>query len=150
MMLWRPYCRMLFGILSLFKGRLVPVSFEVDGGVIFLRMAGAYSMTELRDAVVAALDAPESANAIGMVLNVSESEALKTRTADDVTSMGYFLASKSDRFSRRIALVASEDFRFGMMRLGSAALEQLRVDNQVFRTEAEGINWLRTRPETAS
>ena len=121
----------------------MPVSFEIDEGVIILRMVGAYSTAELSDAVVASVDAPESANAIGMVFNVSESDALKTRTADDVTSMGYFLASKSDRFSHRIALVGSSDFLFGMMRLGSSALEQLRVDNQVFRTEAEGIQWLR-------
>lgn len=59
--------------------------------MIFLRMVGAYSTAELRDAVLAAVEVPESANAIGLVFNVSKSEALKTRTAEEVMSMGLSL-----------------------------------------------------------
>jgi hypothetical protein len=123
----------------------VPVNFEVNDGVIALRMVGTYSTADLRAAVLDAISEVEPSDAIGMTFDVSRSESLKTRSAEEVKAMGYFLASHSQRFGRRIALIASGDFTFGMMRLGSATLDQEGVTNRVFRCENEGREWLRQR-----
>ena len=106
-------------------------------------MAGTYSTSDLREAILKALAQGEGSDPAGMIFDVSESESLRGRTAEEVTAMGYFLATHSDRFGRRIALIGHDNFRFGMMRLGSVVLEQQGVTNQVFRSEAEGRQWLR-------
>ena len=123
----------------------MPVTFEIKDGVIALRMIGFYTTAELRDVFLDAVGEADPAETIGMTFDVSQSASLSSRSAEDVAAMGYFIASHAERFHRRIALIGSEDFNFGMMRLGSATLDQLHVTNRVFRTEEEGLAWLRQR-----
>ena len=123
----------------------MPVTFEFKDGVIALRMVGVYSTAELRETFLDAVDKAGPSGAIGMTFDVSDSDSLATRSAEEVSSMGFFLASRADRFGRRIALIGSKDFSFGMMRLGSAALDQQGVTNRVFRSEDEGRAWILQR-----
>jgi hypothetical protein len=120
----------------------MPVTSEVKDGVIALHMVGVYSTAELRDAFLDAIDKAGPSGAIGMSFDVSESDSLAQRSVEEVTSMGYFIASRADRFGRRVALIGANDFSFGMMRLGSATLDQQGVANRVFRSEDEGRAWL--------
>jgi hypothetical protein len=123
----------------------MPVTFEIKDGVIALRMIGSYTTSELRDVFLDAIVAADPAETIGMTFDVSKSDSLASRSAEDVAAMGYFMASHGDRFGRRIALIGSEDFKFGMMRLGSATLDHQQMTNQVFRTEQEALAWLHQR-----
>ena len=121
----------------------MPVEFEISDALIIIRMAGTYSTSDLREAILKALAQGDGSNPAGMIFDVSGSESLRGRTPQEVTAMGYFLATQSDRFGGRIALIGHDDFRFGMMRLGSVVLDQQGITNQVFRSEAEGRQWLR-------
>ena len=120
----------------------MPVTYEIKEGIIALRMIGSYTTAELRDVFLDAVGEADPAQTIGMTFDVSDSASLSARSAEDVAAMGYFIASHGDRFHRRIALIGSEDFNYGMMRLGSVTLDQQRVTNRVFRTEKEGVEWL--------
>lgn len=113
-----------------------------------IRMIGTYSTAELRSSFLDAIDALGATNAIGICFDVSESEVLATRSAEDVSAMAYFMASYSKRFSRRMALIGSNDFSFGMMRLGSATLEQAGVTSAVFRSECDAWSWIRAGAAT--
>lgn len=111
-------------------------------------MVGKYSVADLRATLLESLLHLGPGGAIGMVFDVSASESLAERTAEDVRSMGYFLAIHSDHFSRRVALIGSADFGFGMMRLGSVTLEEQGVTNKVFRSQQEGLAWVRASHRT--
>lgn len=124
----------------------MPVRFDINDGVIALHMIGTYETAQIETTLLEALGQPQSSEPIGLLFDVSESESLKTRRAEQVTAMGYFLASHSHRFGRRLALVGSGDFSFGMMRLGNVVLEQEGVTSEVFRNEHEGREWLHRRP----
>jgi hypothetical protein len=120
----------------------MPVEFDIWDGIIALEMIGTYEATDIQTALLEALDDPRSAGAIGLLFNVSRSESLKERSAPDVAAMGYFLAGHSDRFGRRMAMVGHDDFKFGMMRAGSAVLNQQGVTSEVFRDEEAARKWL--------
>ncbi len=124
------------------------VNFEIDDGVLVLRMVGTYSTAELRATLLESLAHLGPAGAVGMVFDVSASESLAERTADDVRTMGYFIAIHSHHFGRRVALVGSEDFGYGMMRLGSVILEEQGITNKVFRSHEEALAWVRAETPT--
>ena len=120
----------------------MPVEWDVVDSIISLRMIGDYEVRDLRSALLAALDDPRAIHLKGLLFDVSGSESLKQRYATDVIEVGNFLASHQHRFNNRIALVAATDFRYGMMRLGSAALQTHAVVNRVFRNDADARVWL--------
>ena len=72
------------------------------------------------------------------------SESLAGRPSGAVTAMGRFVGSHAHRFGNRLALVASADFAYGLMRMGAVAAESQGVATQVFRDEATAREWLRS------
>lgn len=120
----------------------MPVEWDVEDSIISLRMIGEYEVRDIRGGLLSALDDPRAVSVKGLLFDVSSSESLKERYATDVIDVGNFLASHHNRFNNRIALVAATDFRYGMMRLGSAALQTHGVVNRVFRNAAEARVWL--------
>lgn len=120
----------------------MPVTYEFDGSTIALRMIGDYNPTDVRAALLAALDAA-GGDMTGLLFDIRESRAIARRTASDVRAMGQFLADHAPRFGRRLALLVDSDAAFGLMRLGSVGIEQRGVDSRVFRDAAEAGTWLR-------
>ena len=120
----------------------MPVEWNVADSIISVRMIGEYEVREIQAAFLAALDDPRAVDLKGLLFDVSDSESLKERYAADVIDVGNFLATHNHRYGNRVALVAGTDFRYGMMRLGSAALQTHAVVNRVFRNDAEARAWL--------
>src|SRR5689334_16513566 len=120
----------------------MPVKWNVADSIISVRMIGEYEVREIQAAFLAALDDSRAVDLKGLLFDVSESESLKERYAADVIDVGNFLATHNHRYGNRVALVAGTDFRYGMMRLGSAALRTHAVVNRVFRNDAEARAWL--------
>lgn len=120
----------------------MPVEWDVADSILSLRMTGEYEVREIRSALLAALDDPRAVDLKGLLFDVSGSESLKERYAADVIDVGNFLASHQHRYNNHIALVAGSDFRYGMMRLGSSALQTHAVVNRVFRNDADARAWL--------
>ena len=120
----------------------MPVTVDIDDAIISLRMVGSYEPADIRRALLAALDGPDRAPVVGLVFDVRGSESLADRPADEVRMMGEFLATQGARFGWRVALLASADYAYGLMRLGSVTLESAGVPNQVFRDEASAREWL--------
>jgi len=120
----------------------MPVRFEVEDGVIALRMVDVYLPADIQAALLEGLKDPRAAGAVGLLFDVSKSISLNARSADEVAAMGYFLARQSDAFGRRVALVGFDDFPFGMMRMGKITLEREGVASEVFRSDGSAREWL--------
>ena len=120
----------------------MPVSFEIEDGVIALRMIGVYAPADIQVALLEGLKDPRAPGALGLLFDVSKSISLNARSADQVAAMGYFLARQSDAFGRRVALVGFDDFPFGMMRMGKVTLEREGVASEVFRNDKSAREWL--------
>ena len=120
----------------------MPVNFEFADGIIALRMVDFYVPEDIRKTLLQGLVDPGTLRAIGLLFDVSRSQSLGARSAADVEAMGYFLARQGDSFSRRVALVAFDDFPFAMMRMGHVTLEREGITSEVFREEAPAREWL--------
>ena len=65
----------------------MPVTFEFDDGIVVLRMTGEYLLVEVRIALTAALDDAEPRPVYGLLVDLTQSESISTRTFGDVTSI---------------------------------------------------------------
>ena len=122
--------------------RVMPVLFDVGDDVIALRMVGAYQPADIRAALGDALADPGAASPRGLLFDVRGSESLRGRPTEEVRKMGRYLASHGARYGGRLALVASENFAYGLMRLGAASAEAGGVSASVFRDEPSARAWL--------
>jgi hypothetical protein len=120
----------------------MPVAYEFDGNVIVLRAADTYATSDLKVAVLEALDDERLPRQAVMLLDLRESRSLQQRTADDVRDMARFLVAHGKRFGNRLAVVAPGDLGFGLMRLGAVTAETGGVSTEVFRDIAAAREWL--------
>ena len=127
----------------------MPVTYELHCPTIIVALDGVYETADVRDAVLAAVADPRAAGATGLLFDVRKSASIAGRTATEVRAMADFLAAKAGQFGNRIALVAATDAAFGLMRLGSVAVEQMGVDARVFRDIADAECWLAAQPRVA-
>jgi SpoIIAA-like len=120
----------------------MPVTYQLDGSIIALRLSGVYGTADVREAALAAFADPAAAGATGLLFDVTHSRSITGRTATEVRAMADFFADHAEHFGSRMALVASSDAAFGLMRLGSVGIEQKGVDSRVFRDAADAEAWL--------
>ena len=99
-------------------------------------------MAELRDGVDEALDAFGDEVSAGLLFDLTGSESLGDRTADDLRAMAIFLASRGSRFSSRLAMVAVTDVAYGLMRMGAVTAESQGIAAHVFRDYGSARRWL--------
>ena len=120
----------------------MPVTHEILGPTLVLRMIGEYEPTEIRSTLTDALRTVPAGVLRGILFDVSQSASLRRRDARAVRAMASFLAHVALQQRLRIALVGATDLAFGLMRLGAADLESAGVTAYVFRTEADAARWL--------
>jgi hypothetical protein len=85
-----------------------------------------------------------SKGADGLLFDLTHSGALGDRPTDEVRAMAYFIASKSDGFGARVAMVTGSDVAYGLMRLGAVVAESQGVTARVFRDSGDALAWLTT------
>ena len=120
----------------------MPVSYVFDGRLLALRMIGAYVPADIRAALAMALRDPRAPDIQGMLFDVSESESIARRTPQEVRAMAAFLAHNAPAFGGRLALVATTDVGYGLMRIGGADVDSAGVSVRTFRSVDEAIVWL--------
>lgn len=120
----------------------MPVTHEILGETLALRMVGKYEPADIRTALATAFSGERADGVRGLLFDVSQSTSLRQRDARGIRAMAAFLAHLAARYHLRIALVGTSDLAFGLMRLGAADLEAVGVDTWVFRTNTEAERWL--------
>lgn len=120
----------------------MPVAYEFDGRVIVLRVDGKYAPTDLKAAILDALDDERLPAQAVLLFDLRESRSLPDRSADDVRDMARFLATNGKRFGNRLAMVTTGDLAFGLMRLGAVTAENGGIAAEVFRDISVAREWL--------
>ncbi len=120
----------------------MPVKYRFDSNIVVIEMVGEYSLDDLRRAFLDSLADPARPTDSFLLINMTDSLSIKTRSVDDIRDMATFVASLGERFDNRVALVATDDFRYGLLRMGSFGSEQRGIDSRVFRDLAQARNWL--------
>lgn len=125
------------------------VEYSFRKGVLTVAAIGIYEPRDVVHAFLAALNDPACPRPVALMYDVSRSESLATRSTEEIRKMAEFIASHADRIGGRVAVVAPSDVHFGLSRIGAARSEGIGVDAGVFRTTAEGLEWLKGSPRTA-
>lgn len=110
--------------------------------IAIVTASGHYDVAELRAGLDAGVDAFGAGGAAGLLFDLSASEALGTRPTEDVRAMAYFIASRGDRFGRRLAMVTGSEVAYGLMRLGATIAESQGLAARVFRRYDAAMSWL--------
>ena len=109
-----------------------------------MEFTGRYEAEAALVVINEALDA-DDARVSGLLLDLTESESFRERSADGLRHVAQFLASRRDRFSFRLACVGTTDLAYGLLRMGMVYATDQGVETEVFRTRDEALRWL-SRP----
>lgn len=119
----------------------MPVDAHYAHAFITLRLVGEYSLDELRQSFLDALPSPD-ARARGLLIDLTQSFSIGTRSAADVRSICEWWGTQAARFGGRMALLADGMVGYGMARLASVTLDSCGITVDVFRDEAEAKRWV--------
>jgi hypothetical protein len=120
----------------------MPVAYRFDSNIIVIEMVGEYSLDDIRMTILNSLADSKCPTTPFILVNLSGSRSIYNRSSDDVKTIALSLASLAKRFNNRIALVAPDDFPYGLMRMGSVFSAMAGFEPEVFRTYADARKWI--------
>ena len=120
----------------------MPVTYRFDSNIVIIEMAGEYSLSDIRNSILTSLADSTCPSSPFILVNLSESRSIYTRSSEDIKSMVRSLASLVERFNNRIAFVTPNDLLYGLMRMGSVFSEDKGMKTQVFRSFEDARKWL--------
>jgi len=118
------------------------VSYSLTGPLLQMELAGTYSPEDIVRQFLAAIADPDCPNPVALLVDVTRSDSLGTRSPGQIRFVAEFLGSYSKRINGRCAVVASEDLHFGLGRMGSVYSEGVGVEAQIFRDANAARVWL--------
>lgn len=128
----------------------MPVRYRYDSSIVVIELVDEYSMNDIRSTILNSLDDPACpANSV-LMIDLSRSRSIYKRSTDEIKEVAQFVASQGNRFNGRIAMVASADLPFGLMRMSSTGSEEKEITSGVFRTFTEARKWLLSDKPQAS
>lgn len=121
----------------------MPVDYAIQNGILRLTLSGASAPGDLAAAVSAALDDQGRPMLRGMLLDARGSTSAARRTTAEIRAIAGDLAHHAEDFGGRLALLATSDVVYGLMRMGEVWF-QAGGDafSRVFRDEGEAMAWL--------
>ena len=120
----------------------MPVTYQWDGPLLKLELAGTYEPEDVIRQFEAALADPRAAEKVALLVDLSRSESIGTRNPSQIRLVAQALEPYTERIEGRCALVAPEDVQFGLSRMGSVYSESVGVEAEVFRSEEDALAWL--------
>ena len=82
----------------------------------------------------------KNGNGVDLLLDLVESE--ESKSTADLKAIASYFSARCPPLSGRIAIVAPEDFLYGLSRVFSAWADPNKLDTSVFRSHAEAWAWL--------
>lgn len=119
------------------------VTYTIDGTLLLLEMAGVYVSADVIRQFLSAINDPACPARVDLIVDVTRSESLATRPADEIRAVSEFLGSYAERIGGRCAVVALPGAQYGLSAMGTVYSEGVGVMAAVFGTRAEAIEWLR-------
>lgn len=119
----------------------MPVLYAFRGEVLELRAIGTYALTEVATAFRLALADPGRPVLRALLYDVRESQVVGSRTTIEIRDAAIFFSSLGHEVGQRVALLASTDLSYGVMRMLAAWAEDSGIDVDVFRDSDEAFRW---------
>lgn len=120
----------------------MPAAYREEDGCGVLELGGTYTVVEARDALMGGLGDASREQRIGLIVDISESEMVVGRTSAEIMRAAQALGVIGDRFSQRLAVVASTAVAFGLMRMGGVHAENVGLTVHVFRDFHSALEWV--------
>ena len=121
----------------------MPVVYAFANGILRLTLSGASSHGDIAAAINAALNDAARPPLRGLLLDARGSTTASKRTSAQIRSIANELARNASDFGGRLALLASSDVVYGLMRMGEVWFQAGgEVFSRVFRDEGEAVAWL--------
>ena len=120
----------------------MPVTYRFDLHIVVIELVGEYSMGDISTVILNSLADPACPGKPVILIDLSKSLSIHERSSEDVIHVARSLTSLAKRFHNRVALVAPEDYSYGLMRMGSVFSAMVGFEPEVFRTYADARKWL--------
>ena len=120
------------------------VQYSIREGILTMEFIGLYEPQDVVRQFLEALNDPACPDPVALLVDVSRSESLATRPADEIRKVAEFLGPYAGRIGGRCAVVAPADVQFGLSQMGAVHSERVGVGAQVFRTRDEALQWLKS------
>jgi hypothetical protein len=122
------------------------VQYSIREGVLTMELAGTYEPKDVVSRFLEAIAEPDCPRPAMLLVDVSRSESLATRSAADIRMVAEFLGPYAERVGGRCAVVAPSDVQFGLSQMGAVYSQGVGVSAQVFRTREDALAWLKSSP----
>lgn len=127
------------------KKRIVGVGRYCAGDLLFIGGAALSSFDDLlRTVEIAATD--EHIPGPMKILIDARGTRLEP-SYEEISALARFVGTKMSRFGPRAAIVVSDDFHYGLARIGTAYASASGIETEVFFSIREALRWLRTGRE---
>lgn len=107
-----------------------------------MELAGSYDPEDIVRQFLAALAEPGCPDPVALLVDVTKSESMGSRSPSQIRYVAEFLGPYSGRIGGRCAVVATEDLHFGLGRMGSVYSEGVGVEAAIFRDPEAAREWL--------
>jgi len=125
----------------------MPVNYSFDNNLFCLRLVGAYTPNDVKNALQSALADSGMPRQPRFIFDVTESQSLAERSSIDIRDMADFPGGHAKALGQRMAIVATGPLYFGLMRMGSAYAGSHDLETEVFGDRESAISWLEGDPK---
>lgn len=126
---------------------LMPVTYEYVGEVLEVRASGTYAAPDVQKVFGAAIADPNRPALRALMYDARESAVIASRSTNDVRQAVAFFRELGPHIGMRLALLATSDAVYGVMRMVVGWAEAADIDAVVFRDRAEALAWAARVPE---
>jgi hypothetical protein len=122
----------------------MPVLSRYDDKIIVIELSGEYSTDDARSVILNTFIDPTRPKDAVLLIDLTDSRSIYQRPSEKVVALAEYIDSFREYFSNRLALVAPDDLKFGLMRMTSVRAESLGIKIEIFRDYAKAREWLLT------
>ena len=119
----------------------MPVTYAFVGAVLEVRASGTYPAGEVERVFGAAIADPIRPAIRALLYDARESAVIASRSTHDVQEAVDFFRRLGPHIGRRLALLATTDAVYGVMRMIAGWAAAADIDAAVFRDRSEALAW---------
>lgn len=120
----------------------MPIFYSLEGRLFRVRLEGAYSLDDIKQAFASALKDPSFDGISVMFIDETQSESLAKRTSEDLQRIARFIGAASNGRIRKCAVLVDTELKYGIGRMSQAFCSFEDFEMEIFRGREEAIEWL--------
>jgi hypothetical protein len=121
----------------------MPVLYAIEGDVLRMEFVEVYEPGDITQCFLSALADPACPDPVHLLVDVSRSDVITTRSEYQIRLISMFLRPHTARIGGRCALLAGSDAQADVGIRGSVYSQAIGVEARVFRTQDAALAWLR-------